>query len=192
MPYMTDATNDQTSPRASDKQLGYMRRLARDLGFDDASTALASMGAPMPLTVDQASAAINLLKAKTEQLPEESNPAKKSRYLTARMLRKIDEGAAEGSDPLDEDAAWVLKRLAKLRQLETVMGSPPVWNGVNAGGPILIEHLVAYFHSIERVASEFGVSVATVKGWGTQLPANRTYEAQVRTQGHVSVPTGTR
>lgn len=189
---MTDTSNDQATPPPSDKQLGYLRRLARDLGFASPAAALASMGAEMPVTVDQASAAIDLLKAKSEPAAEEPQPAKRSRFITARTLRRIDQGAAELPDTIDEDAAWVLKRLAKLRELETVMGAPPRWGGVNAGGPILIEHLVAYFSSIERVASEFGVSVATAKGWGSQLPANRAYEAQVRTHGHVTVPTGSR
>jgi len=99
--------------------------------------------------------------------------------------RQEQYGDMQSLGDLDEDAAWCLQRLAKLRELERVLGTPAQWGGVNQRGPILMAHLTEYFGSLEAVASAFGVSVPTARAWGAELPAARAWEAQVKTRNHV-------
>lgn len=174
------------TPQWTTKQRDYVTLLARDLG-KTVDEALASIGLQPPLTLEQASGAIDQLKSLLDRKPDASAtpPTGRQAYLTARNLKAIDEGTRPMPGQLDADAAWVLQRLAKLREIELLVDSPTRWSGANAGGPILVQHLVDYFGSPEQVAVAFGVSLGTVKGWGTQLPANRGYEAQVKTRGYV-------
>lgn len=177
-------------------QANYIQGLAKQLGYASPAEAVRDVGGVMPLTAQSASKVIESLKVKVKVEERGDGSARsgkerevpRRRYLTARNLLQIDVGSASVPDDLDEDAAEVLQRLAKLREIERVIGAPAPWGGVNAGGPILVEHLVRYFGSIEAVALQFGVGADTVRNWGTNIPQARAFEAQVRTNGHVCAP----
>ncbi len=162
-------------------QAAFIEQLAGALGFADVAAALTSLGMAAPLTVKEASQAIDRLKAK---LPAQEEHGRR-KFLTARHLLLIDRGEMSAPDDLDTDAATVLQRLAKLREVERVLQMPAQWGGANRGGPILVEHLVQHFGSLESVAAAFGVSLSTVKGWGAVLPEQKSYEAEVKTRGWV-------
>lgn len=175
-------------------QANYIHGLAKQLGYPSPVEAVRDVGGVLPLTAQSASKVIESLKLKVAERSDGSarsgkeGEAPRRRYLTARNLLQIDAGSVSVPDDLDEDAAEVLQRLAKLREVERVIGAPAPWGGVNAGGPILVEHLVRYFGSIEAVALQFGVGADTVRNWGTNIPQARAFEAQVRTNGHVCAP----
>lgn len=175
-------------------QANYIQLLSKQLGFDSPADAVKHAGCNLPLTSQTASKVIESLKQKLAErndgkvrAPKDAEPAKR-RYLTARNLLQIATGAAPMPEEIDEDAAEVLQRLAKLGEVERVLGAPAQWAGVNAGGPIQVEQLVRYFGSIEAVALQFGVGADTVRGWGKNVPPARAFEAQVRTNGHVCAP----
>lgn len=175
-------------------QANYINGLAKQLGYPSPEEAVRAVGGVVPLTAQSASKVIASLKLKVAERGDgnarsgKEGEAPRRRYLTARNLLQIDAGSVSVPDDLDEDAAEVLQRLAKLREVERVIGAPAQWGGVNAGGPILVEHLVRYFGSIEAVALQFGVGADTVRNWGTNIPQARAFEAQVRTNGHVCAP----
>lgn len=171
----------QVTPR----QEHYLRSLAVEAGYADAQTACLALGVKVPTTKEEATAAISALEERVHPGEKGREDAKKARYLTPRLLRRIDTGELLPPSDLDEDAAWCLQRLAKLRELERVIGTPAQWGGVNQRGPILMAHLTEYFGSLEAVASAFGVSVPTARAWGAELPAVRAWEAQVKTRNHV-------
>lgn len=175
-------------------QANYIQLLSKQLGYDNPADAVKHAGGNLPLTSLTASKVIEFLKQKipdrndgSSRASKDAGPAKR-RYLTARNLLQIDAGTAPMPDEIGEDAAEVLQRLAKLREVERVIGAPAQWAGVNAGGPIQVEQLVSFFGSIEAVALQFGVGADTVRGWGKNVPPARAFEAQVRTNGHVCAP----
>lgn len=165
------------------KQMGKLRGLAHELGFDSLDLALSSVGMSQPLSIKDASAAIDQLLAK---LP--GGDTSEHGRMGAEELLAIDAGALPLPDGLDASEIEILRRLAKFREIERVMGTPAEWPGANRGGPILIEQLVTFFGSIELVAGAFGVGADTVRGWGSMLPEKRAYEAQVKTRGYVCAP----
>lgn len=179
---------------ATPKQEQYLQRLVADLGFDSVASACMAIELDPPGTLEQTSRVISVLearlahrKADTGSTPPVSTDTRKNRFLTARALRRIDSGEAPAPEPLDDDAAWVLQRLARLRKAEAIFQTTdsPAARNLNHNGPILIETLVAHFGSIEAVASAFEVSVPTAKAWGAELPSARRWEAQVKTGNKV-------
>lgn len=183
------------APRhATPKQEQYLQRLVGDLGFDSVAAACRAIELDNPTTLEQTSRVISVLEARLAKhkgdleppAPNATEP-RKSRFLTARALRRIDAGEASAPETLDDDAAWVLQRLARVRQAEAIFqtAEPTAGRNINQNGPILIETLVAHFGSIEAVASVFEVSVPTAKAWGTELPSARRWEAQVKTGNKV-------
>lgn len=187
-------TSENLAGLGTTGQANYIHVLAKQLGYTSPAEAARDVGGVLPLTAQSASKVIEALKLKVAARGDGSarsgkeGEAPRRRYLTARNLLQIDAGSVTVPDDLDEDAAEVLQRLAKLREVERVIGAPAQWGGVNAGGPILVEHLVRYFGSIEAVAVQFGVGADTVRNWGTNIPQARAFEAQVRTNGHVCAP----
>lgn len=180
------------SQPATQAQLDYIQRLCRKLGLSHDQAAAAGVSdAP---SIDAASATIDRLKAQLDAktAAEEGTAGKlavQPRGLRAADLRRIAVGEEAAPDQMSEDDHWILHRLAKLADLELALQQPARWAGANAGGPILVEHLVAYFGSIELVAQMFRVTVATVRsGWGGVLPANRAHEAAWLTRGYVQPP----
>ena len=175
----------------SERQGSLIKRLAKELGFASTDDALGALGMRRPLSVSQAREAITEFLARQKaragtELPQSGGARK---YLTARHLREIDEGARRAPAELDADAEWVIDRLAKLRKVYAAVGADGAPTccvaAVNAGGPIEVRMLVDYFGSIEQVAAAFDVSVGSAKQWGTHLPRARAYEAQVKTNGYV-------
>lgn len=177
----------ESAPAAygTQKQTNWITELAGKLGYESVDAACRAYGIPIPRTVEETSAAISALQ---EHLPggrpAEKPEPKRPRFLTALQLKRIDMGEMPAPDGLDEPAAWVLQRLATLRNVERAMGGA-AWDGVNKRGPILMEQLNEYFGSVEATASAFEVSVQTVRSWGRELPAGRRYEAQVKTGNYV-------
>lgn len=189
---MNAHANDTAAPRhATPKQEQYLQRLVGDLGFDSVAAACRAIELDNPTTLEQTSRVISLLEARLSKHKGDVPPAapepRKSRFLTARALRRIDAGETPAPETLDDDAAWVLQRLARVRQAEAIFQAvePPLGRNINQNGPILIETLVAHFGSIEAVASAFEVSVPTAKAWGAELPSARRWEAQVKTGNQV-------
>lgn len=174
---------------ATPAQLEYIQRLLRKWPKGEPAPEI-----PADLDIERASAMIDSLKARTAQ-PEQTAPkspatrAAGSTTLTATDLRAIAEGSAAAPEAMTADEQWVLYRLARLAAVERSLEAPVAWNGANGEGPILVEHLVAYFGSVEAVATAFKVSVGTVRnGWSGFVPANRAHEAAWLTRGYVQPP----
>lgn len=183
---MNAQLSEKTAPAyGTAKQTKWITELATKLGYESVEAACKAYGLQVPSTVEEASAAISALQ---EHLPGarpvETAEPKRQRFLTALQLKRIDCGEIPLPDSLDEAAAWVLQRLAALRNVERALGGA-AWKGVNNGGPILTQQLIDFFGSIETTASAFEVSVQTVRSWGRELPAARRFEAQVKTGNHV-------
>lgn len=115
-------------------------------------------------------------------------------HVTAKQLRQF---ATSGDVPedLDEDSIWVVERLLQHERARVVLaGEDPASGharyrrGVNRNNRIELEHLLTYFKSWDNLADAFGVTVPTAKAWGQFLPENRIFEAEVRTNGYVTVP----
>lgn len=171
---------------ASEAQLSYIAVLVGKLGMT-LESAMARHHVEAPLTVAGAGKLIRQLKSEVE-LTTESSPkvGGPPATLTPALLRKIANGEQPAPVDLDQDASWILYRLAKLVDIEHAIGDPVRWPGVNRGGSITVEHLIQYFGTIDAVASAFGVSIGTVKsGWSGVLPRNREFEAVAKTRGFV-------
>ncbi|MCD9046742.1 Cro/CI family transcriptional regulator [Luteimonas sp. MHLX1A] len=176
-------------------QLDYIESLTRRAGAS-LSEVKAQLQLDEPITVEGASKIIDALKDRLGIVGSETRPPKRgqgraedSGRLGATELRAIAEGRRPAPTDLAVDESWILFRLAKLIDLELAIGEPARWAGANQGEQIRVEHLEAYFGSVEAVATAFGVSVGTVRsGWGGVLPPNRVFEAVVKTRGYVQAP----
>lgn len=188
---------------ATQAQLDYIQLLLRKLPKGKGAPTV-----PPDLDIDGASALIDTLKArvaKTEQATTATTapaatatapapavpaaPPATGAALTAAQLQDISVGAMPAPESMSDAEHWILYRLAKLTDLELALGEPVSWAGANGGGPILVEHLVAYFGSVEAVATAFKVAVGTVRsGWSGIVPANRAHEAAWLTRGYVQPP----
>lgn len=190
-------------------QAEYAGKLAKKAGFGTLEEAAASItGRPLvsfqvtPFTKDQASKVITALEARTGATKQDSKPSRsdsasestdtkpRSKFLTARHLRLIATHQEVAPEQLDDDAAWVLSRLARLSAIEAFVrrGQPDQPLAVNEGAPIRVEQLVKYFGSEESAADAFAVSVKTLKDWGQHLPAAHSFRAEVLTNGYVQAP----
>ncbi len=188
----------------SEPQQTLLQKLVGKAGFaswrDAWSGALPDYPAPVAEPdMPQASLLISALEAKIKPAPGEAPaaaPRSGARYLTARHLRQIDSGTAEAPTELDDDARWVLSRLARWRAVESIADSrsvhAPAPPAVNGEQPIQMDQLLAYFKSWDALAEAFGVSVPTAKAWGTNLPLPRGFEAEIKTRGYVRVPSAQR
>ncbi len=181
-----------TIPNATDAQRQYIHVLCGKAEVSVADAAKRA-GVAEPLTIDSASKIIDALKqlldAKSEGGEGQGEEDVAGGTRGASALRNIHEGVLPTPGDLNEAEAWVLHRLAKLTHIEQVIGQPVRWDGANAGGPILVEHLLACFGTVEAVATAFRVSVGTVRsGWGGVVPANRSHEAAWLTRGYVQPP----
>lgn len=182
----------------TEAQRAHIERLLAKAGMHDVLAAWQELlpNSPVPATADlargQASTLIAALEAKLK--PASGEAAKGARFLTARALRSIDTGSSQAPSELDDDARWVLARLAKFRAIESLVdrrvssdASP-----INGDHPILVEHVLGYFKTWDRLAEAFGVTVPTAKAWGATLPLARAFEAEIKTGGHVRVPASQR
>lgn len=183
----------------TDAQKQHIERLLAKTGFNDLLAAWRDLlpNSPVPATDElargQASTLIAALEARQKSsAPGEGN--RSSRYLTARQLRSIDTGSAPVPVELDDDARWVLTRLSKFRAIESLIDRRLVPDAapVNGDQPILVEHVLAYFKDWDHLAEAFGVTVPTAKAWGSTLPLSRAFEAEIKTRGHVRVPSSQR
>jgi hypothetical protein len=188
----------------SDAQQTLLQKLIVKAGFGSWQDAWAGAlpDYPAPAAdpdMPQASMLISALEAKVKPPAGDASaaaPRSGARYLTARHLRQIDTGTAEPPAELDDDARWVLSRLARWRAVESIADSrsahAPAPAAVNGEQPIQMDQLLAYFKSWDALAEAFGVSVPTAKAWGTYLPVPRGFEAEIKTRGHVRVPSAQR
>ena len=179
-------------PGATDAQLQYIQSLCAKAELSSTDAAKRA-GVAEPLSIDGASKVIDMLKQLLDPQPTgregQGGDGVVSHTRSANALRNIHQGVLPTPDDLHEAEAWVLHRLAKLVHIEQAMGQPVRWDGANAGGPILVEHLLAFFGTVEAVATAFRVSVGTVRsGWAGVLPANRSHEAAWLTRGYVQPP----
>lgn len=186
-------------------QHGYIERLALERGFSTAIAAcieilgrdVCDLLASPPDTL----AARKVIEA-LEGMPKKAAPDGKVRrigpagqYTTAKQLRDYATGKKAPPLEIDEHARWCLDRLLMQEQIRAIVAgeqpkaravTPPL--GVNGQGPISIQHLLDHFKSWDRLADAFKVTVPTAKAWGTLVPENRVYEAEVKTNGYVRVP----
>lgn len=189
----------------TEAQHDYIAKLAKTAGYASIHEAcaavlgvdVASIG-DKALTSGEAHRVIEALKQPRDDKPVAASDADtaKRRFLTARHLRLITTGEMAAPATLDDDAKWVLDRLARDRRVAKAFGDTDTCRtttaGVNGSGPILLEHLLGYFKTWDALAEAFGVTVPSAKAWGTQLPASRIYEAEVKTNGYVRVPASAR
>lgn len=106
--------------------------------------------------------------------------------LTSYELRRIAQNQAPWPDQLDEDSRWILEALEKMDLItELVTGDV---RGKNRGGPMLMSDLVEHFGSWDHLAAAFNVTTPSAKAWGEALPANRMYEAEVKTNRRFRAP----
>lgn len=189
---------------ATDRQRSYLDSLARRAGYEDAAAAckfiLTAAGMKWTgldaLSLQDARYVITELEhdapASEGALPSAQDAAGIA-SLSACDLRAIAMGAMDRPHGLDSDARWVLERLQFAQHVLAHVPSdhplrPPPSRGVNGDEPMLMEHLLAYFKTWDRLADAFRVTVPTAKAWGTLVPDARMYEAEVKTGGYVRVP----
>lgn len=186
-------------------QHGYIERLASERGFSTPIAAcieilgrdVCDLLANPPDTL----AARKVIEA-LEAMPKKSAADSKVRrlpgggtYTTAKHLRDYATGRKAPPLELDEHARWCLDRLLMHEQIRALIAgeqprskpaAPP--HGVNGQGPITMQQLLDHFKNWDRLAEAFKVTVPTAKAWGTFVPENRVYEAEVKTNGYVRVP----
>lgn len=179
-----NSTNESNAPTAA--QMSTLADLAKRGGYE--SVPQMAMAFEMAEPQCKATASRLLSAVIGPQAKTGGQAGTRQQYATARQLRRMAEGETDIPDTLDADAVWVLERLAALKAVQGLLGEPRAKPPVNGEGPILVKHLVDHFGSVELVAQAFSLSAATVKAWGTAVPNNRWYEAQVRTGGKVCVP----
>lgn len=178
------------APAPTEAQLTYIKRLCDKLGLTH-DQALASAGLSGPLDIATAGTLIDYLKGRLERADggePRPAPATTAGRLTATELRLIASGLLAPPEVLDEDAAWILHRLAKLAGVEQALDQPVRWPGANQGGPITAAHLVAYFGSPDAAAHAFKVTAPTLRNWEAAIPAARIFEAAWLTRGYVQPP----
>jgi hypothetical protein len=188
----------------TDSQHEYLQALTKKLGYADIAEAVRAHAEGMVIepgsepTKQQASAAIAALKIAEGTLPPEGQAKKraasgdrsKSKFLTARVLRRIAQGEVAPPEELDDDARWVLERLELINRIQALSGNAPAGAETprRPTGPIPMSVLVDYFKTWDALADAFGVTVPTAKAWGAHLPASKAHKAEVLTNGFVKAP----
>lgn len=196
----------------TDRQETHARSLAKRAGFEDLEAAISHFtGQPVvrldvtPFNSQRASEIITHLERKLGLAPRPAPAAKpqngssepsssapdrpRSKFLTARQLRRI----ATRQDPppadLDDDARWVLNALNRLAKFEhAARGTSTMPTAVNGADPIRTSHMVAFFGTEANAADAFGVTLATFRKWGDFIPQDRQDWAQEVTAGYVMKP----
>jgi len=179
----------------NDKQHGYAARLAKQAGYASLSEAcVKALERPADLlvadgiSVAEASKVIARLQSDADARPRPF----KATYLTPRQLRRIASGECAPPAELDEDATWILDRLAKAHAIAGLFGAADAIQRrqapVNGDGPIEMQQLLTHYGSWDAIAEAFAVTVSTAKAWGAHLPAARAYEAEIKTDGYVRAP----
>lgn len=172
-------------PIGTPKQNAYIRGLAEEAGFERLADAIAPiLGVAVDGLTDRQFTATEASQVITELQKRVGTP--KPKVLTARHLRRISLNEDPRPESLDDDAIWVLSRLERLQSIERLaLGA-----GINGDGPILVEHLLQYFQSLEAIALAFKLSVQTIRGWGANVPQAHAHRAEVLTRGFVRAPAG--
>ena len=188
----------------SEPQKKLLDSLSSELGYASLDEALAAIEMEAPLSLAEASSAIDaLMQKKQAARAEQASGAGESGgaanggkgaegrvyFSPAKLLQLAETGSPIPADA-DPAAKEIFRRLMVLRGVMKGIGELPGWNGTNGGGPIPVEHLIQHFGSVDKVAAEFGVSADTVRGWGVHVPKNRSYEAEVKTGRMVCAPRG--
>lgn len=182
----------------------------------DATGTAPPEGQPLNLSTTEASAVITVLKGKFEKkypgrrlksgkgrgsaqdapTPVGESPA--AQVPGAQQIRRWAQGTESYVESsLDPDTRWVLDRLARYDAVLQATKAADVLKsseassavkGINDSDPILVEHLGSFFGSEEEAAKAMGVSVSTFRAWGTYVPPQRAWQAEVLTDGYVRAP----
>lgn len=177
-------------------------------------------GQPLNLSTTEASAVITVLKDRFEKkYPGRRLKGGKSRgsaqdappptveptaaqVSNAQQIRRWAQGTESYVESsLDPDTRWVLERLArydavlhatKVADVLKPSEAGSMVKGINGSDPILVEHLGSFFGSEEEAAKAMGVSASTFRAWGTYVPPQRAWQAEVLTDGYVRAPRRTK